>query len=183
MPAVWLFAMQKIIPRPRIIAVSRAFLNCLAESFNSYLSINCICTGHVIQFRLPIVYLCVWRLIVWQQVLLLRCFTKRLPGHSYLWEAGILLGNFGSGNVPMTTMDNAMPVPTPALLPSKEDVRKTSDPSPEASVNLPISTKWTLGAIFDAHKWHQYPDRVGGLEKVFFFPVVHFIFLLYGWRM
>lgn len=47
---------------------------------------------------------CFCRLIVWQQVLLLPCFTKRRPGWSYLRNAGVLLGKFGSRSVPMATM-------------------------------------------------------------------------------
>lgn len=118
---------------------------------------------------------CFCRLIVWQQVLLLPCFTKRRPGRSYLRNAGVLLGKFGSRSVPMATMarlcqshhDPPPPDERVCLQDFRSQTRSAGHP-------LPTFTKWTICAVFDTHKWHQDPDRghllsPGGLEKIFFF--------------
>lgn len=73
------YAGHRIFSSLRNVVFFYPFWNCLAESFNSYPSINCICTVNVIQFKLPTLCLCLWRSIVWQQVLWLCCFTKTTP--------------------------------------------------------------------------------------------------------
>lgn len=105
---------------------------------------------------------CFCRLIVWLQVLLLPCSTKRRPGRSYLCNAGVRLGNFGSRSVPMATMARLCqshhdPPPRDERV-CLQDFRSQTR---SAGHPLPTFTKWTICAVFDTHKWHQDPD--GGI--------------------
>lgn len=107
----------------------------------------------MIQFRLPTVFLCVWRLIVWQQVLLLLSdsldvviFGKQVFCGVTLGLAMFLWQQWQRSASPNTT--------SPPI--QKACLRNFRSQPGSISLPLPIST---LGAIFDAHNWHQDPDR------------------------